>query len=143
MRRTEQTCRFWSQTPSSHPLCILELRTNSLVRTYKHKNTIHVIRSIHTTLTQQKPHSEALLAQCRHVHPSQHEPKGRKCDSAPEFSPTTSGCGGSQLCHSGCSVRLRPLCLHFGWRQATPPASRPSPGPCTEQGHPQFLSLSL
>lgn len=72
MRKTRQIFRFWSQTPSSHTLCMLELRANSLVRTCKHKNTIHVIHSIRTARSPSRSHA---VRPCRHragasIHPS-------------------------------------------------------------------------
>lgn len=87
-----------------------------LVRIFKHKNIIPVLHSICTAPCRSQAKRWGQASTQRSL--SQHEPRGRKRDSEPVFSPLlTPGCGGSQL----------PLCLSHGWGQGTPP---------------QFLSLS-
>ena len=86
-----------------------------LVRIFKHKNTIPVLHSIRTAClpcgSQAKQWGWAGTQHGR-VPLSQHEPRGRKHDSEPEFSPLRApGCRGSQL----------PPCLGHGWGQGTPP----------------------
>lgn len=86
-----------------------------LVKIFKHKTTIPVLHSIRTAClpcrSQAKWRGWA-GTQSTHVPLSQHEPRGRKHDSEPEFSLLlTPGCGASRL----------PPCLGCGWAQGMPP----------------------
>lgn len=142
MWRTGQTFRFWSQTPSSRMLCILELRANSLVRTCKHKNTIHVIHSIHTAHSPSRSHA---VKPCWHsagmsIHPSMSPKEGNVTQhqsflppllAVEEVSCATVAAGCASVPCACAVAGDRQLLLVF----------HPSPVPCIEQGHPQFLSL--
>lgn len=86
-----------------------------LVKIFKHKTTTPVLHSIRTAClpcrSQAKWRGWA-GTQSAHVPLSQHEPRGRKHDSEPQFSPLlTPGCGASRL----------PPCLGCGWAQGTSP----------------------
>ena len=86
-----------------------------LVRIFKHKNTIPVLHSIRTACLPCRSQTKQwgwAGTEHSHVPLSQHEPRGRKCDSELDF---------PHLLTPGCRESWLPPCLGRGWGQGTPP----------------------